>query len=145
MGSRFWPRSAAPRRKQGEVDILGGAAGGFFARGGVKMVISLYKKRGGGRAEILSESILQRSAASCDAFASSAFLLSLSLLLAFGCSSCTARELAALLPHPQQIKKACTAQRTVTNRFAVHRWRHMILFRRLRQPMLRLRPRAARL
>ena len=46
---------------------------------------------------------------------------SLSLLLAFGCSSCTARELAALLPHPQQIKKACTAQRTVTNRFAVHR------------------------
>ena len=61
--------------------ILGGAAGGFFARAGVKMVISLYKKRGG-RAEIHSESILQRSAASCDAFASSAFLLSLSLLLA---------------------------------------------------------------
>ena len=78
MGSRFWPRSAAPRRKQGKVAILGGAAGGFFCEGGVKMVISLYKKRGG-RAEIHSESILQRSAASCDAFASSAFLLSLSL------------------------------------------------------------------
>ena len=119
-GSRFWPRSAAPRRKQGKVANLRGAAGGFFASGGVKMVIFLFKKRGG-RAEIHSESILQRSAASCDAFASSAFLLSLSLLLAFGCSSCAARELAALLPHPQQIKKACTAQRAVTNSFAVHR------------------------
>ena len=108
------------------------------------MVISLYKKRGG-RAEIHSESILQRSAAFLRCFCFLCFLASLSLLLAFGCSSCTARELAALLPHPQQIKKACTAQRTVTNRFAVHRRRHMILFRRLRQPMLQLRPRAARL
>ena len=143
MGSRFWPRSAAPRRKQGKVAILGGAAGGFFCEGGVKMVIFLYEKRGGEQKSTAK--------ASCNDLLLLAMLLlpllscSLSLLLAFGCSSCTARELAALLPHPQQIKKACTAQRTVTNRFAVHRWRHMILFRRLRQPMLQLRPRAARL
>ena len=107
------------------------------------MVISLYKKRGGEQKS--------SAKASCNDLLLLAMLLlpllscSLSLLLAFGCSSCTARELAALLPHPQQIKKACTAQRTVTNRFAVHRWRHMISFRRWRQPMLRLRPRAARL
>ena len=119
MGSRFWPRSAAPRRKQGKVAILGGAAGGFFCEGGVKMVISLYKKRGGEQKSTAK--------ASCNDLLLLAMLLlpllscSLSLLLAFGCSSCTARELAALLPHPQQIKKACTAQRTVTNRFAVHR------------------------
>ena len=45
----------------------------------------------------------------------------LSLVLACGCSSCTAGELAALLLCLQQIKKACSAQRMVTCTADVHR------------------------